>query len=263
MRGELIASNPARRAEVPKASASATRHEQMRTWTQQQLGHFLDVSRGHPHWVAWLLLATTGLRRGEALGLAWSSVDLEAGRLSVSRTLVNLDGDEPVWSDPKTARGRRSIALDPGTVAALRALRVAQAQERLLMGAGYVDHDLVFARPDGRPWHPERFSRTFGEQVARHGLPALSVHGLRHSWATLGSGVGGAPEGCPGTPGSLDHRRSPSMSTATSCPLWRPTPPIGSPPSSSAAGREATLRSAGSSGGSRRPATRGEPDDDL
>ena len=114
VRGELIASNPARRAEVPKASASATRHEQMRTWTQQQRGQFLDVSRGHPHWSAWLLLATTGLRRGEALGLAWSSVDLEAGRLSVSRTLVNLDGDEPVWSDPKTARGRRSIALDPG-----------------------------------------------------------------------------------------------------------------------------------------------------
>jgi integrase len=139
-------------------------------------------------------LATTGLRRGEALGLAWSSVDLEAGRLSVSRTLVNLDGDEPVWSDPKTARGRRSIALDPSTVAALRALRVGQAQERLLMGAGHIDHDLVFARPDRRPWHSERFSRTFGEQVSRHGLPALSVHGLRHSWATLALSSGVHPK---------------------------------------------------------------------
>jgi integrase len=194
VRGDLIASNPARRAEVPKASAAATRHEQMRTWTQQQLAHFLQVTRGHQHWVAWLLLATTGLRRGEALGLAWSSVDLEAGRMSVSRTLVDLDGDEPVWSDPKTARGRRSIALDPSTVAALRTVRVAQAQQRLLVGAGYVDHNLVFARPDGRPWHPERFSRTFGEQVARHGLPALSVHGLRHSWATLALGSGVHPK---------------------------------------------------------------------
>ena len=47
-----------------------------------------------------------------------------------------------------------------------------------MSGAEHVDHDLVFARPDGRPWHPERFSRTFTEQVARHGLPPLSVPGL-------------------------------------------------------------------------------------
>lgn len=47
------------------------------------------------------------------------------------------------------------------------AQRVAHAQERLMSGADYVDHDLVFTRPDGRPWHPERFSRTFTEQVAR------------------------------------------------------------------------------------------------
>jgi integrase len=61
-------------------------------------------------------------------------------------------------------------------------------------GAEYVDHDLVFARPDGRPWHPERFSRTFTEQVARHSLPPLSVHGLRHSWATLALKAGVHPK---------------------------------------------------------------------
>ena len=218
VRGELIASNPARRAEVPKASASATRHEQMRTWTQQQLGHFLDVSRGHPHWVAWLLLATTGLRRGEALGLAWSSVDLEAGRLSVSRTLVDLDGDEPVWSDPKTARGRRSIALDPGTVAALRALRVAQAQERLLIGAGYVDHDLVFAHPDGRPLA----SGTLLAHVRRAGRSARPPRSLRPRPAALVGDIALWRRGCTRR---LSRNAwvtrpsgSPSMSTATSCP---------------------------------------------
>lgn len=53
------------------------------------------------------------------------------------------------------------------------------------MGAGYVDHDLVFAWPDGRTYHPERFSRSFVRLVNRWGLPPLSVHGLRHTWATL------------------------------------------------------------------------------
>lgn len=194
VRGDLLQTNPARRAEVPKASSTGRQHEQMRTWSQQDLGRFLELTREQPHHPAWLLLATTGLRRGEALGVAWSSVGLDDGRLSVTRTLVDLDGDLPVWSDPKTTRGRRSIALDPGTVAALRAQRVAQAQERLMAGADYVDHDLVFARPNGRPWHPERFSRTFTEQVARYGLPALSVHGLRHSWATLALQAGVHPK---------------------------------------------------------------------
>lgn len=113
MRGDLLQTKPARRAEVPKPSSTGRRHEQMRTWSQQDLGHFLELTRQHPHHSAWLLLATTGLRRGEALGVAWSSVGLDDGRLSVTRTLVDLDGDLPVWSDPKTARGRRSIAPTP------------------------------------------------------------------------------------------------------------------------------------------------------
>lgn len=80
VRGDLLLSSPARRAEVPKASSTGRHHERMRTWTQQDLGRFLEVTREHPHHRAWLLLATTGLRRGEALGVAWSSVGLDDGR---------------------------------------------------------------------------------------------------------------------------------------------------------------------------------------
>jgi integrase len=172
----------------------ASDHERLRTWSQPDLTQFLEATRDQRNWAAWLMLATTGLRRGEVLGLSWSCVDLDAGRISVRRTLVDLDGQEPVWSDPKTARGRRGISLDPETVAALRAVRAEQVQERLLMGAGYQDHDLVFAWPDGRPLHPERFSRSFVRQLERHGLPALSVHGLRHTWATLALQAGVHPK---------------------------------------------------------------------
>ena len=194
VRGELLQTNPARRAEVPTSGSTAHRHEQLRTWSRQDLGRFLEVTRDHRNYAAWLLLATTGLRRGEALGLSWSCLDLDAGRLSVRRTLVDLDGQEPVWSDPKTSRGRRGIALDPATVMALRSVRAQQLQERLLVGAGYVDHDLVFAWPDGRPLHPERFSRSFVRLATRHGLPPLSVHGLRHTWATLALQAGVHPK---------------------------------------------------------------------
>jgi integrase len=97
-----------------------------------------------------------------------------------------------------------------------------------MSGAEYVDHDPVFARPDGRPWHPERFSRTFIEQVARHGLPPLSVHGLRHSWATLALKAGVHPKVVQERLGPTRPSASLSTSTATSCHRWRPTQPTGS-----------------------------------
>jgi integrase len=52
----------------------------------------------------------------------------------------------------------------------------------------------VFAAPDGAPLHPERFSRTFTEQVARLGLPAVPLHALRHGWATLALAAGVHPK---------------------------------------------------------------------
>jgi integrase len=187
---ELLVSNPARRAAVPKPGSTASGHKKVRSWPRDDLRRFLDLAREQRNYPAWLLLATTGLRRGEVLGLSWGALDLDKATLSVTRTLVDLDGDQPVWnqpvwSDPKTVRGRRGISLDPATVAVLRTVRTQQLQERLLVGAAYVDHDLVFAWPDGRPYHPERFSRSFVRLVKRWGLPPLSVHGLRHTWATL------------------------------------------------------------------------------
>lgn len=95
---------------------------------------------------------------------------------------------------PKTARGRRTVALDPGTVLALREHRQRQLAERLLMGAGFADHGLVFCRPDGGPLHPERFSRTFSRESAHAGLPAIRLHDLRHTWATLALSAGEHPK---------------------------------------------------------------------
>lgn len=194
VRGEYLATNPARRADVPKAAATAGSKVPKKTWTSEELGAFLAGSTTHRHHAAWLLLATTGLRRGETLGLVWSALDLDGDRLQVTRTLVDVDHGEPIWSLPKTNRGRRQIGLDPGTVRVLRAHRAAQAETRLAVGAGYRSLDLVFAAPDGGPVHPDRFSRSFIEQGTRLGLSRLNVHGLRHTWATLALQAGVHPK---------------------------------------------------------------------
>ncbi len=182
----VLSINPAAKVKAPRGSSRADRHEAVRAWSATDLRAFIDRSSHQRHHAAWYLLATTGLRRGEALGLSWGAVDLDAGTISVRRTLIDvLAGGEPVWSDPKTDRGRRLVHLDAGSVAKLRAHRAAQSQERLQLGPGYAQHDLVFAMPDGRPMHPERFSREFAQTVARSALPVIRLHDLRHTWATL------------------------------------------------------------------------------
>lgn len=177
-----LARNPADAADPPKAG-EASRPESV-TWTAVQLRTFLEGARRSRHWTAYLVLATTGLRRGEALGLRWSDLDLDAGRASIRQTVIAVK-HTAMLGTPKTAKGRRTVKLDKGTVAALREHRRRQAAERLLMGAGWTDTDLVFCHVDGTMLHSERFTRGFSDAVRRLGLPAIRLHDLRHGWATL------------------------------------------------------------------------------
>jgi integrase len=127
----------------------------------------------------------TGMRRGEALGLAWSQIDWEKGQLRVERCLKDVHHGDPVFGPPKTEASRRTVTLDPGTLAALRTLRTEQARERLLHGEGYTDFDLVFCKPDGNPLHPDRTLRKFKDLAAQCKVPVIRLHDMRHTNATL------------------------------------------------------------------------------
>src|SRR6266540_263050 len=96
------------------------------------------------------------------------------------------DGKPEVRLGTKTPKSARRISIDPATVAILRAHRRAQAAERLAWGPAWTDHGLVFTREDGTPLRPRQVARSFDRLVAAAGLPALTMHGLRHSYATAG-----------------------------------------------------------------------------
>jgi integrase len=180
----LLLRNPADRAKPP--SAKAAKANAMRTWTPEQLARFLRQVRGDRLFAAYLLAASTGLRRGELLGLRWRDLDLEAAQLAVEQTLIAPRHHQVEFSTPKTERGRRQVELDAATVDALREHRKRQLEERLAFGPAYQDdHDLVFREADGRLVHPRNFSDRFRAAAKRLGLPRIRLHDLRHTHVTL------------------------------------------------------------------------------
>ena len=156
VRWHLLVRNPADAADPPRHKAPP----QMRTWSAGELRTFLTGISEDRLSATWWLLATTGMRRGEVLGLRWADIDLDGERLLISRTLITTDVQrtgEPgmAWGTPKTDKGRRQVALDSATVAALRTHRTRQLQERLALGAAYQDGDLLVCLQDGTPVHPK------------------------------------------------------------------------------------------------------------
>ena len=190
-RKQLIHRNVADSADPPRIHQSGS--ASMRTWTAEQVRAFLDGLTGHRLVAAYTLAATTGMRRGEVLGLRWRDVDFEARRLAVRQTVTCVNY-KVAFSTPKTARGRRLIAVDTGTVAALQAHRRRQDEERAALGMAYQDLDLVFPKLDGTPTNPDFFSQCFDRTVARLKLPRIRLHDLRHTHATLALSAGVPPK---------------------------------------------------------------------
>jgi integrase len=167
-------------ADAPRA---ARREMSERVWSPAELCAFLATVSEHRLWAMWLTLATTGMRRGEMCGLRWAEVDLEAGRLTISRSRVVVN-HQVIDSTTKTAASTRVIGLDATTVRALRAHRAQQATERLAWGPEYQATELVFTWENGAPLHPDLVTRTFKRLAKAAGLRPIVVHGLRHSYAS-------------------------------------------------------------------------------
>jgi integrase len=130
----------------------------------------------------WVLLVGTGLRPGEAAGLKWSDVSLEADAwVSVHRTSVMGKIVEGV----KTQASQRHIALPVFVVNALKAHRVEQAKTRLRFGPNYEDQGLVFCTRLGRPLDVDDIAESWNRFVKRNKLRRITLYHLRHTHATL------------------------------------------------------------------------------
>lgn len=179
----------ARRAEEPAArvaelEVAAQPPSPVMVWTPAQLGEYLDHAAADRLYAMWHLIAHRGLRRGEAVGLRWADVDLGAGIATIAVELVQ-DGWTVYEDDPKSEAGKRTIALDAGTVTALREHRRRQLAERLEWASAWVESSRVFTREDGSQLHPAYVTHRFGFLAEEIGLPPIRLHDLRHGAASL------------------------------------------------------------------------------
>lgn len=179
VRWNILARNPADAVDVPRP----TRRE-MTTLSPEQAQQLVQVLQDDPLGPLYLTALYTGARRGELIALRWQDVDLERGTIQITRTAQRIRGKGVVWSEPKTAKSRRMIVLPDGAVELLWTHRKRQLEQRLRMGPLYEDHDLVFARPDGKPYNAEHVTQHFALIVKRAGLPHIRLHDLRHTHAT-------------------------------------------------------------------------------
>jgi integrase len=181
--GRLVR-NPADMADPP--AAARTRAQ---AWTAKELARFLDHVRGDRLAALWRLAATTGMRRGELLGLTWRCLDLDGARLSVEQQLLPTRGGV-TFGPPKSTRSRRTVALDAETVQTLWAHRETQVLERDFAADAYDDGDLVFCDELGAPIRPQRLTDLFAKHRAAARIPTGTLHILRHTAATLALAAG-------------------------------------------------------------------------
>lgn len=185
VRKDTLARNVADLADVPRPRDA--RPPEMAWWTPLELRRFLDLTATELLGPLFRVAAMTGMRRGEVCGLRWRDIDLDTARLTVRQQLIvvrspGAENGGLRFSEPKTSHGRRSIDLDPETVAVLKTRKRRQAEQRLLMGGEWQDrHDLVFTEEDGRPLDPESMAQVFNRRVARSKLRRIRFHDLRHS----------------------------------------------------------------------------------
>lgn len=176
---ELLSRNVARLVQLRTPAVT-----KVRAFTPSEALRFLQAAQEHRLYALWAVALSMGLRRGEALGLRWQEVDLDARRLTVNRALHRVDGQLRLES-VKTEGSAGVLPLPLPLVAVLTNHRRRQLKEQWAAGSSWRDTGLVFTTAVGGPIEPRNVNRMFRSLCTKAEVPQLRVHDLRHSCATL------------------------------------------------------------------------------
>lgn len=177
VRWELIGRNPAEAVDpVPE------KRRPLNVWTPQQARAFLEHHKNHRFYAAYYLLITSGIRRGELLGLRRQ--DIVDNGIYIRQTVTLVD-DVPTIGKPKTKNSERFVTLPEDTLKVLREHLARLDESIALVGDSWEHPELVFPSETGTLMHGRNFYRTWKLAVKAAGLPHTRIHDQRHLHATL------------------------------------------------------------------------------
>ena len=180
----LLKTNPA--ARIGSSYDPRKHRSEMKVWSEEETRAFLHFVTDRREYCLYRTALSTGMRRGELLGLRRQDLRLNDGRLNVRQQWCYDGSNGRQFKAQKTgSKGWRTIDLDEGTVFLLQRTLKDQDAERAQWGDGYGDYDLLFCHPNGEPYDPRSASQTF-ERLARacKDVKTIRFHDMRHTHAT-------------------------------------------------------------------------------
>ena len=171
------------RNEAAMSTPVTVKRTEGRSLSPTQAKRLTETLKTCPMGSLFTVMLTTGMRRGEALGLRWEDVDLKKGVISVRQQLQRINGELKA-TEVKTERSRRSINLAKPTVVALKEHKAAQRAERLA-SAAWTDTGYVFTTGIGTPLDPRNVAKQFESNCLKAKIGKWHPHELRHSAASL------------------------------------------------------------------------------
>ncbi|MBM7571564.1 site-specific integrase [Aquibacillus albus] len=185
----LIKNNPVQDTSPPKV-----RNKEKQVWNVDQVNHFIKVIDNHHTKIPYVLAIYTGMRRGEILGLKWSDVDLDKGKINIKRSLCFISKKGLTFKEPKTSKSKRQISISKQLIKMLMNHKEYREGLQVKFGIAYVDNDMVVSTDDGKPMDPRNLLRQFYLHMEKAKLPKLSFHDLRHTHATILMQIGENPK---------------------------------------------------------------------
>jgi integrase len=176
----LLSRNVADSVDIPRL-----RRKEMQTWSENEVATFLEAAMASPYYELFYTALFTGMRRSELLALRWGDVDFILSQLYVNRGLHHLKDGSYIFTQPKSAKSRRRIALSPSASLLLQRLKDRQEATRARLGAVLGDNDLVFSTPDGEPFRPNTITRAWSMVAQKAGVRVIRFHDARHTHASL------------------------------------------------------------------------------
>jgi len=156
----------------------------MQIWDEDEVKHFLETAKDNQYYTLFYTVLFTGMRRGELLALRWQDVDFVYSQIYVSRSLHQLRNGSYVFTQPKSEKSRRTIALSSSLFLVLNEYQKKKEIEAKLQGKKLSDDDLVFSN-QGKPLRPNTITYAWKRMAEKAGLKIIRFHDARHTHASL------------------------------------------------------------------------------